>query len=370
MGSHKAVIAQFYKTTMPANKNAMTRYKILDELLSSKYHDYSLDDLTEEVSSRLCEIYPASNGVVRRTIEKDIHYLEHEGPFGVEIERYTAAGYDKEKQRSFAKQCLRYSDPSFSIFKKEMSDDEKYLLGEALSLLGQFEGLPNLEGLERLRLGLKVERTDRKIISLSKNPLETSNILGELFTAISQKQVIELHYHKFQAPNKTSSLNVHPYLLKEYNRRWYLFAAAESDEKFLCFALDRIDSVVPQPSHHYLEYDGDINEKFEDIIGVTLNDGPVLQIVFWVSDRSKDYVETKPLHESQKHIKTEIEDKLRSEHPVLAGGRFFQIDCIENYELIRELSSFGKELIVLQPSAVKDKVARRAAEMNEIYKKV
>ena len=172
---------------MPANKNAMTRYKILDELLSCKYHDYSLDDLTEEVSSRLCEIYPASNGVVRRTIEKDIHYLEHEGPFGVEIERYTAAGYDKEKQRSFAKQCLRYTDPSFSIFKKEMSDDEKYLLGEALSLLGQFEGLPNLEGLERLRLGLKVERTDRKIISLSKNPLETSNILGELFTAISQK---------------------------------------------------------------------------------------------------------------------------------------------------------------------------------------
>jgi predicted DNA-binding transcriptional regulator YafY len=355
---------------MPANKNAMTRYKILDELLSSKYHDYSLDDLTEEVSSRLCEIYPASNGVVRRTIEKDIHYLEHEGPFGVEIERYTAAGYDKEKQRSFAKQCLRYSVPSFSIFKKEMSDDEKYLLGEALSLLGQFEGLPNLEGLERLRLGLKVERTDRKIISLSKNPLETSNILGELFTAISQKQVIELHYHTFNGPSTILSLNVHPYLLKEYNRRWYLFAAAESDEKFLCFALDRIDSVVPQPSHHYQEYDGDINERFEDIIGVTLNDGPVLQIVFWVSDKSKDYVETKPLHESQKHIKTEIENKLRSKHPILAGGRFFQIDCIENYELIRELSSFGKELIVLQPGVIKDKVARRAAEMNEIYKKV
>ena len=33
---------------MPANKNAMTRYKILDELLSSRYHNYSLDDLTEE----------------------------------------------------------------------------------------------------------------------------------------------------------------------------------------------------------------------------------------------------------------------------------------------------------------------------------
>ena len=41
---------------MPANKNAMTRYKILDELLSCRYHNYSLDDLTEEVSKRLSDI--------------------------------------------------------------------------------------------------------------------------------------------------------------------------------------------------------------------------------------------------------------------------------------------------------------------------
>lgn len=43
---------------MPANKNAMTRYKILDELLSCRYHNYSLDDLTEEVNKRLAELYP------------------------------------------------------------------------------------------------------------------------------------------------------------------------------------------------------------------------------------------------------------------------------------------------------------------------
>ena len=355
---------------MPANKNAMTRYKILDELLSSRYHNYSLDDLTEEVSKRLSEMYPDTNGVVRRTIEKDIYYLEYEGPFMVDIERYTAPGYNKEKQKSFTKQCLRYSNPAFSIFKKEMSDDEEYLLREALSMLGQFEGLPNLEALEGLRLGLGVNRNDRKIISLAKNPLENSNILGELFTAISQKQVIELHYHTFQESGNILSVNVHPYLLKEYNRRWYLFAAAESDEKFLCFALDRIDSIVPQPSHHYIEYEGEIDERFEDIIGVTLNDGPVLQIVFWVSDRSKDYVETKPLHESQRHIKVELEEKLKDDYPILIGGKFFQIDCIENYELIRELSSFGKELVVLLPTEIKDKVATRVAEMNEIYKSI
>ena len=352
---------------MPANKNAMTRYKILDELLSSRYHNYSLDDLTEEVNKRLSEMYPDTNGVVRRTIEKDICYLEYEGPFMADIERYTASGYNKEKRRSFSKQCLRYSNPSFSIFKKELSDDEEYLLREALSLLGQFDGLPNLEALEGLRLGLGVKRYDRKIISLAKNPLENSNILGELFTAISQKQVIELHYHKFQNSENILTVNLHPYLLKEYNRRWYLFAAAESDGKFLCFALDRIDEISPLPSHKYVEYEGDINERFEDIIGVTLNDGPILQIVFWVSDASKDYVETKPIHESQKHIRKELEEKLRAEYPSLIGGRFFQIDCIENYELIRELTSFGKELIVLQPTEIRGKVMKMVSAMNKIY---
>ena len=81
----------------------MTRYKILDDLLSNRYHNYSLDDLTEEVNLRLSEMYPDTNGVVRRTIEKDIFYLEYEGPFMVDIERYTVDAYSKEKQKTYAK---------------------------------------------------------------------------------------------------------------------------------------------------------------------------------------------------------------------------------------------------------------------------
>ena len=356
------------RKAMPANKNAMTRYKILDELLSCRYHNYSLDDLTEEVNKRLTELYPDTNGVVRRTIEKDITYLEYEGPFLVEIERYTAPGYNSEKQKSYKKCCLRYANPSFSIFKKELSDDEEYLLKEALSLLGQFEGLPNLDALEGLRLGLGVKRCERKIISFTKNPLENSNLLGELFTAISQRQVVELHYHKFTSLQEELVFNVHPYLLKEYNRRWFLFAAAESDGKLLCFSLDRIDKVVPLPSHKYINYDGEINEIFDDIIGVTINEeSPVYNIVFWVSDFSKDYVATKPIHDSQKNIRGCEEVKLRETYPTLTNGRFFSIDCKENYELIRELTSFGKELIVLSPAIIRGKIEQNITKMMENY---
>lgn len=168
---------------MPANKNAMTRYMILDELLSNRYHDYSLDELTDEVSRRLSDLYSDTKGVVRRTIEKDINYLEYEGPFMVEIERRWVPCVNSDGKTS-QKKCLRYKDSSFSIFRKALSDDEKYLLREAFSLLGQFEGLPNLEALEALRKSLELpvpEDMQRTIISFTKNPLENSNLLGELF---------------------------------------------------------------------------------------------------------------------------------------------------------------------------------------------
>lgn len=350
---------------MPANKNAMTRYMILDELLSNRYHDYSIVDLTDEVSRRLSEMYSDTKGVVRRTIEKDINYLEYEGPFMAEIERRWVPcvnGNGKTTQ----KKCLRYKDPSFSIFRKALSDDEKYLLKEAFSLLGQFDGLPNLEALEALRQSLELPQDgQRPVISFTKNPLENSNLLGELFVAISQKQVIELSYHTFANPKDAKSIIFHPYLLKEYNRRWFVIGAADSDGKILNFGLERIDKVVPQPSLIYNNCPEDLAERFEDIIGVTfVEDSPVYKIIFWASDNAKDYIKTKPLHESQRNMS----DNLRAEYPALNGGAFFRIDCKKNYELIRELSSFGKELVVLSPFEIRRDIYARTSQMNEIYK--
>lgn len=350
---------------MPANKNAMTRYMILDELLGNRYHDYSLDDLTNEVSRRLSEIYSDTKGVVRRTIEKDINYLEYEGPFMAEIERKWVP-YVNSDGKTSQKKCLRYKDPSFSIFRKALSDDEKYLLKEAFSLLGQFDGLPNLEALEALRQSLELpEDGQRPIISFTKNPLENSNLLGELFVAISQKQVIELKYHTFANPKEVKSIVLNPYLLKEYNRRWYVIGAADSDGKILNFSLDRIDRVVPQPSLTYKNCPDDLTERFEDIIGVTFDeDSPVYKIIFWANDSAKDYIKTKPIHESQRNMP----DNLHAEYPALIGGAFFRIDCKKNYELIRELSSFGKDLIVLSPFEIRRDIYARISQMKEIYK--
>ena len=54
-------------------------------------------------------------------------------------------------------------------------------------------------------------------------------------------------------------------------------------------------------------------------------------------------------------------------YPTLSNGRFFSIDCKENYELIRELTSFGKELIVLSPKLIQEKIINRIDDLKKIY---
>lgn len=340
---------------MPVTKNALIRFKYLDDLLSDRHHYYDIHDLTEKVNEALeAEDYPL---VGRRSIEKDLQNMQA-APFSAPIEHFTWNG----------KRCIAYESCSFSIFRKKLSNEEKNLLREVLSTIGQFDGLSNFEWLDRFKIGLGLEE-NRKVISFSNNPyLQNSNLLGTLFNVISNKVVISLSYHTF-SDSTIRSIDFHPYLLKQYNDRWFLIGAADSDKTILTFPLDRIDKVETLPEMKYFECTEDLSERFDDIVGVTLyKDRPVEHILCWVSDRSKGYVDTKPIHGSYTPIKGDEEQQLRNEFPHYHGGMFFTLDCINNYELIRELCSYGKELIVLRSDGnVADDVRKWVKEMNENY---
>lgn len=172
------------------------------------------------------------------------------------------------------------------------------MLTEVLNTIGQFNGLDNFKWLDDFKIGLGLEER-RQIISFSNNPyLQNSNLLGTLFDNISNEVVIRLSYHTF-SDETIRSIDFHPYLLKQYNDRWFLLGAADTDQKILNFALDRIDKVEPLPEKKYTECPDDIYDRFEDIVGVTLyEDRQVEHIVCWVNDASKGYVNTKPIHES------------------------------------------------------------------------
>lgn len=326
----------------------------MDRLLSDRYHYYTMRDLSEKVNEMLED--DGFLKVTRRCVEKDVESLQ-DAPFRADIETFQIDG----------KTIYKYRRSSFSIFREELSNEERNLLHEVLSTIGQFDGLNHFDWLEKFKMGLGLERRSQ-IISFSNNPyLQNSNLLGTLFDQISNKVVIRLSYHTF-TDETIRSIDFHPYLLKQYNDRWFLLGAADSDNKVLTFPLDRIDKVGPLPKMKYRKCPENLKERFEDIVGVTLyEDRECEHIVFWVSDIAKGYVITKPIHESQKQMKGEKEQKLRSAYSMFEGGLFISIDCIPNYELIRELCSFGGNLVVLSPESVRTEIKSRLLKHIEKY---
>lgn len=334
-------------------KNAITRYKILDSLLSNRNRFYSTTDLLDKVNDSLELIGMAA--VSRRCIEKDLNALEC-APYSAEIERVWYGG----------KKCIRYANEGFSIFSEKLTEDEKTLLSEVLNTVDQFDGLENFEWLNNLKKRLEIQE-HRRIIQFERNPyLFGKNYLGSLFTAISNRQVLALRYHTFK-DSEVREVVVHPYLLKEYKNRWFLIVGSDEGQ-ILNFPLDRIDGFNPMPQLDYVEPSEDLESRFEDIVGVTLyKDRQVEDILIWVADSSYPYIKTKPLHGSQREVCTGEESSLREAYPQLVGGRFLKLQCILNFELEQLLMSYMDLLVVLAPSKLSDSMKRRLKTLVALY---
>lgn len=348
---------------MPKTKNALLRYYIIDELLQNRYKPLTTKQLWECLNERLVEMGQKSVDI--RTLQLDLDFLKNESPWAIELEYAKVKVKPGDGKDPYMGKGMYYKDPSFSIFKKQLTNNERYLLSQVLGLLGQFDGLPEFEGLDKFIKGMNLD-IPQTIISIQKNPAESLTILGRLYKSIINECTIEIQYHTYKKISDIKSVKVYPYLIKEYNRRWYLIAGAVDTDHILTFPFDRINDFKILPDYAYKPYEGDLNDRFSEIIGVTFfEENEVLPIYFWVDDETKGYVITKPLHEEQIYIKQDKE--LRMQYSELSGGAFFKLPCRKNYELIRELSSFGDALLVLSPSEIQNEVYNRIDKMKKRY---
>lgn len=349
---------------MPKNKNAMTRYAIIDSMLSNRHRAVSIQDITDYINLKLPE-FGLDGRISKRCVEKDIRYLEYDSPFCVELERYTVDAFNKNDQ-NYKKRCIRYADPTFSIFQKNLTDDQKSILSSALTTLGCFDGLDNFEWLNELREQFDIKNST-PVISISKNLVQNSKLISSLFTAVVNQQVLEISYNTFIDKQERKTI-VSPYLIKEYNRRWYLICGAYDTNKILNFALDRIISFKELNGYAFRPCSSNLEERFEDIIGVTYNeDNPVQSITLWANEKIAGYIRTKPLHESQIHLKGDSKDMLIGQYTNLPNGEFFKIECRKNFELLKELMSWGDGLIVLSPKSLRDEIKDIISKMNHTY---
>ena len=148
--------------------------------------------------------------------------------------------------------------------------------------------------------------------------------------------MLQIEYQDFKS-DEPFTLTFHPYYLKQYNNRWFVLGLNEElDIPTWNLALDRIESISPTRKE-YIPTDIDWNDYFYDIVGVTrFQDKDVEKVVLEFAKEVAPYVETKPIHPSQKS--EWVGDKLR-----------VTIEVIPNYELESLILSFGEKVKVEKP---------------------
>jgi predicted DNA-binding transcriptional regulator YafY len=191
---------------------------------------------------------------------------------------------------------------------------------------------------------LGLDHQSKEVIGLESNiDLKGIEYLSQLYDAIINEQVLEVKYQDFKS-DEPFTLTFHPYYLKQYNNRWFVLGLNEELEiPTWNLALDRIES-IEIIRKEYQQTDIDWNDYFYDIIGVTrYQDKEPESVVLEFTKDVAPYVETKPIHPSQKS--EWVDGKLR-----------VTIEVIPNYELESLILSFGRKVKVLEPTVLRERI--------------
>jgi predicted DNA-binding transcriptional regulator YafY len=336
---------------MAQNKNALIRYKTIDKCLQNHYRQWTLEDLIEAVSDALYEYEGKENPVSKRTIQLDIQLMRSE-----------KLGYNAPIE-VFDKKYYRYADDDYSITDIPLTETDINVLTETVSMLKQFKDFSLFSDvsdiLQRLEDKIYAEKShSRPVIHLDKNEnLKGLHFLDELYQAIIKKVVLKIKYKSFKSLDENEFL-FHPFILKEYNNRWFLVGKRRANAPVSNLALDRISAVDYDFQTPYLEEPFDANKYYKNVVGVTVNKGiQPRKIELHISALHAPYVLTKPFHHTQRLIKTNDDKSI-----------IIHLYLIENFEFERQLLGFGDGIIVVKPESLRKRIKSIVIKSLENYK--
>ena len=335
---------------MPANKNALIRYKTIDNCLRNRYRKWTLEDLVDACCQALYEMEGLSKGVSVRTVQNDIQMMRADKlGYNAPIEVYDHKYY-------------RYADEDYSITHMPFSNNEFEMMKEAVDMLRELEDFSQFQEMadviSRLQDKLSIVEANRKpIIHFDSVPdLKGLQWLNPLYNHIAHEQTLQIVYHPFLR-RRSFKITIFPYLLKEFRNRWFLYGSRCGDLKLYILALDRIREVeaVSIPFQANPEFDTD--HFFDDLVGVTKGIGDKPEIIrFWASKEQSYYIKTKPFHRSQVLLEQQKD-----------GSCLFQVTVIVNYELISVLLSYGSGIRILSPHSVVRLMQLQIDRLQQLY---
>ena len=335
---------------MAQTKNALIRYKTIDKCLQNNNRQWTLDLLIEACSDALYEYEGRDVNVSKRTVQLDIQMM-----------RSDKLGYNAPIA-VYDRKYYHYSDPEYSITDIPLTENDMNVLSETVEMLKQFKDFSlfsELGGIiQRLEDKVYTEKTHQSaIIHLDKNEkLKGLEHLDTLYQAILKKIVLKITYQSFTA-RQANEFVFHPFILKEFNNRWFLVGKITANKPILTLALDRIIQIDYDTSLPYLKgnFDGDV--YYKNTIGVTvLNDEQLQEVLLKVDRNNAPYVITKPFHHSQELIEKH-ED----------GSVTIKLYVHLNFELERLILGFGESIEVLEPRTLRKRIRKKLEKAAHQY---
>ncbi len=334
---------------MPVNRNALIRYRTIDNCLRNRQRRWTLEDLIEACSGALYEYEGIDKGVSRRSIQMDIQLM-----------RSDKLGYNAPII-VLEKKFYTYEDPDYSITNIPLTDQDLGKLTEVVEILRQFKGFSHFQELSGM-----VQRLENKIYSAKTNqePVidfeKNENLTGlehieTLYQAIVKKCTMKLCYKSFKA-REANIFHFHPYYLKEYRNRWFVIGIRKKGAPILTLALDRILSIEDCDVKYIPRHDFNLASHLNDVIGVTVNQsGNAEKVLLLADNETAPYILTKPLHHTQQIVEN------------TSNGTLFSLKVQLNFELEREILGFGDHVKIIAPERLKRKIKDTLEHALDLY---
>lgn len=351
-------ILEFDRHNMSNSKHAHYRYNILDKCFRRRERPLGFQELLDTVNEQISEVYPGE-GISVRTLRDDIRlFRDPKKGFGAPlvVERYQG------------KEVYLYSDPNFSIAQKPLLPEEQYLIEAAQQLLERYDNHPKYDKLsEALILFLEEEGASsiqdyHQVLFYDKNEAyEGLKFLKPMFLAIKNKKVLKITFQGF-GDIETNTYIFHPYVLKQYNQRWFVFGYNETaDMEQWSIPLDeRLQRFDIIEDAELKLNNTDWTLFFNEMVGVrkqsVTHEEPVVEkVVLRFAPQRLQYFKTKPIHPYWDEFTDEgKEDEV-----------FFE--TVINLELIQQILSYGKDVEVLEPEGLKKEMKEHAERMIDYY---
>ena len=335
---------------MPKNKSAVTRYRVIDQMLNDKRKPYpNLEQLAAKCSAVL------GSDVSTSTIEKDIRAMREQAPKG-----YSAPIVYSKIEGGYV-----YGEVGFSIAELNLNQEEWSALQFASQLLYQYKEVPIFSNfknaIERIntRFALDINGNDKVIEELIQfeKAVHTNgmDLIELIYSAIKNKQAIKFEYRNIYKKT-TSASNLIPYLIKEHRNRWYVIGWSQEKEKYITYALDRIDKL--ELIHNIYKRRADFNPTsfFEHSTGIMESNTKPEEVLLTILKPISDLALLEPLHATQKLI-IDKTDRVQISLKVLV-----------NEEFMFKILGMGSYCIVDKPASLRKSIKGAIHQMSSNYK--